>query len=258
MGFSVTNITNYPTLNTPTSPFGLLSSPPVQRKLNCISYLIRGLTMNFTKTLLATTCLLLATASQAVVINSSNPYNFSWNFASAAGALTGSGSMTFSGLSSNELSVAVTLNNTSGVGNRLTAFGFGIDPNVSSVTFNDAADGGMVGASKSAIPSLALIEVCAYGGNNCAGGGNGGILGGGGNSDTFTLKLKTAANNGIWGNSVDVNPIGFKYQTGNGSFEFTTDPTVVVTSVPEPETYAMLLAGLGLMGSIVRRRNKSA
>lgn len=30
-----------------------------------------------------------------------------------------------------------------------------------------------------------------------------------------------------------------------------------VTAVPEPESYAMLLAGLGLMGAIVRRRNNS-
>jgi hypothetical protein len=30
-----------------------------------------------------------------------------------------------------------------------------------------------------------------------------------------------------------------------------------ITPVPEPETYAMLLAGLGLMGTIARRRNKS-
>lgn len=30
-----------------------------------------------------------------------------------------------------------------------------------------------------------------------------------------------------------------------------------VTPVPEPETYAMLLAGLGLMGAIARRRNKA-
>jgi len=30
-----------------------------------------------------------------------------------------------------------------------------------------------------------------------------------------------------------------------------------VTPVPEPESYAMLLAGLGLMGAIARRRNKS-
>jgi hypothetical protein len=30
-----------------------------------------------------------------------------------------------------------------------------------------------------------------------------------------------------------------------------------VPSIPEPETYAMLLAGLGVMGAIARRRNKS-
>ena len=35
--------------------------------------------------------------------------------------------------------------------------------------------------------------------------------------------------------------------------------TFHVTAVPEPESYAMLLAGLGLMGAIARRRsNKSA
>lgn len=32
---------------------------------------------------------------------------------------------------------------------------------------------------------------------------------------------------------------------------------VSVTAVPEPETYAMLLAGLGVMGFIARRRNKT-
>lgn len=32
---------------------------------------------------------------------------------------------------------------------------------------------------------------------------------------------------------------------------------VPVSAVPEPETFAMLLAGLGLMGAIARRRNKS-
>lgn len=46
----------------------------------------------------------------------------------------------------------------------------------------------------------------------------------------------------------------------SGSLEITNTPLtplVQVTAVPEPESYAMLLAGLGLMGAIARRRNKS-
>ena len=35
------------------------------------------------------------------------------------------------------------------------------------------------------------------------------------------------------------------------------DMVVSVTAVPEVETYAMMLAGLGLMGTIARRRNKA-
>jgi hypothetical protein len=33
---------------------------------------------------------------------------------------------------------------------------------------------------------------------------------------------------------------------------------VVTTPVPEPESYAMLLAGLGLIGCVARRRQKRA
>jgi hypothetical protein len=33
---------------------------------------------------------------------------------------------------------------------------------------------------------------------------------------------------------------------------------VNIAPVPEPETYAMLLAGLGLMGFVARRRKQSA
>lgn len=47
--------------------------------------------------------------------------------------------------------------------------------------------------------------------------------------------------------------IGTAYgSTGSYSGDLT------VTAVPEPETYSMLLAGLGLMGAIARRRNKAS
>jgi hypothetical protein len=42
--------------------------------------------------------------------------------------------------------------------------------------------------------------------------------------------------------------------SGNGSFSY--DFVVTTAPVPEPETYAMLLAGLGLMGTAARRRKQ--
>jgi hypothetical protein len=41
----------------------------------------------------------------------------------------------------------------------------------------------------------------------------------------------------------------------HSQFEFTLTSSISPTApVPEPETYAMLLAGLGLMGAIAKRR----
>ena len=43
--------------------------------------------------------------------------------------------------------------------------------------------------------------------------------------------------------------------TGTG---LTVPAADLPTAVPEPETYAMLLAGLGLMGFVARRRRRNA
>lgn len=199
-------------------------------------------------------------AAQAVVIStaSNNPYNFNWSFNSVAGALTGTGSLTLTGFNSSSLTVAITLNNTSATSsNRLTSFGFGINPNATGISFSDSNDGGMVGATLDNIPSLNAIEVCAWGGNNCSGGGNGGILGGG--SDSFSVILA-----GTWGDSVDIAPIGFKYQTGRGSFEFTTASSTTTTStsggnlVPEPLSATLVGLGLAIAGLTTARRRRAA
>jgi PEP-CTERM motif len=186
-------------------------------------------------------------AASAVTIGAGthNPYDFTWLFSSAAGNLTGSGQLTLSGFNSGVLNVGVTLNNTSATaGKRLTSFGFGIDPDVTGVSFSDAADAGMVNASLDRIPGMKTIEVCAFSGPNCSGGGSGGLEGG--MSDSFSLLLA-----GTWGSSVNIDPIGFKYQTGSGSFEFTTASTGVVRAslVPEPGTGALALLGLALLGA---------
>jgi hypothetical protein len=90
----------------------------------------------------------------------------------------------------------------------------------------------------------------------------------------FTSSLTgavTAINNG--GVFVDFNNAPQHFTFTGGSFDLvvndvsmTAGNTVpvtgqivsVVTGVPEPETYAMMLAGLGLMGFVVRRRGKTA
>lgn len=179
-----------------------------------------------------------------------NSYDFSWSYYTGSYNLTGNGSLSVTGFNSNSLTITVTLNNTSpNNSDRLTAFGFGIDPNATSVTFMDSPDGGLTSAgfvTNGALPSnVPGVELCAWTGPNCSGGGRGGIFGGTG--DTFQLLL-----GGIWGSQVNIDPIGLRYQTGSGSFTFSVGNG---RSVPEPGSLALL--GFGLIGLAAARRHRA-
>ncbi len=66
----------------------------------------------------------------------------------------------------------------------------------------------------------------------------------------------------LLGNSTTTAGYSFNY-TGFSGFTFSSaeggDPSFlrITTAVPEPETYAMLIAGLGLMGFVARRRKQA-
>jgi len=66
------------------------------------------------------------------------------------------------------------------------------------------------------------------------------------------LSLAPASSEIYLGNSLGLGATNWTIQLGSlgvgGKF------TLTVTPVPEPETYALMLAGLGLVGTIVRRR----
>ncbi len=61
--------------------------------------------------------------------------------------------------------------------------------------------------------------------------------------------------------SLDVGPNSWNFQSSSATYKATYMPTIgnylLVASVPEPQTYAMFLSGLCLMGLIARRRRKS-
>ncbi|MBM4197793.1 MAG: PEP-CTERM sorting domain-containing protein [Gammaproteobacteria bacterium] len=194
-------------------------------------------------------------AANAVLLRSSLPINvFYWSFNTGSYNLNGLGSVIATGFNTSSLSLRFTLTNLSPHlgqgGDRLTSFGFGIDPNATSVVFSDRADGGMINAIFGTLPSKKTVEVCGYGGENCAGGGNGGIRAFA--FDTFTIVL-----GGQWGSSVNLEPIALRYQTHNGSFVFTTSTSTSTSSgnLAEPATSSMALLALGLLGMALRRES---
>lgn len=84
-----------------------------------------------------------------------------------------------------------------------------------------------------------------------------------GSTATFTIKL---GNVSVGENTVGISSYYGSYDVPNGqSFvhnqygnytTFTSHAVSAIAAVPEPETYAMLLAGLGLVGFAARRRRQ--
>ena len=216
------------------------------------------------KALLASAIFACANAS-AVVINTMNtPVAFTISEDIGGGiVLTATGSVTITaGLGTDALDLQVILNNDSTLngqpytptdGVTLIGWGFGVDPDMTDVTFTNGSGSGMIDATPNeSLPGLTGIEVCAWGGNGCSGNLPGGILAG--DSQMFSLVLA-----GTWGSSVTFDPIGARFRMGENFFSLQcTGECLAPAAVPEPETVALVAIALLMMGWTVARKRRES
>jgi hypothetical protein len=145
--------------------------------------------------------------------------------------LSAKAEITVNSFSSNMLSLAIKLTNTTAANfqSSIVSFGFGVNPDVNGAQLvqedQQAYDAVRV-KSRAGFPGgFKNIDVCVYGGNSCNGGDINKGLQSGGNSDTFMLNLF-----GNFGEdpSATLSAFPLKFQTAAGGYE--------AAGVPEPIT----------------------
>lgn len=139
-------------------------------------------------------------------------------------------------------------------GSRLSVLGFDVDPNKKAATVTGTFS--TVGSGNVPIFSNFLgngnAELCLKNGggtNNCAGGGNGGVLAGQTGSGTLALKFAGVVNN------VTLSDFVVRYQSFN--YQGISSGIGISTAVPEPGTWMLMIAGIGLVGWQLRRRRQT-
>lgn len=207
-------------------------------------------------------------AGTVVSLDATDPFSWTNNyngFMSSAmvpvPGLTSSILFNFLGTTGNSYNFSYTLSNTVNAVDyqaaRVTIFGFNTDPNIASTStgapdlFNTIAAGNQPNG-------LAGIEVCykdSGPSGNCTG-ANGGVAIGGSTSGTFNLAFASLpaavslSDFSVRYQGIDSTKYGFRGDSASGV------PTTMMTPVPEPATWMMMLAGLGIIGSSMRRKRR--
>lgn len=167
----------------------------------------------------------------------------------------------FNGTSNNGLwyELGFSAKNTSIADSRVTVFGFNVDPNASAVASTglfDTSVNALSTSSKGKVPNFGLTEVCFKDGGQTGNCNNGqeGLDDGSAVGGTLTLKFLSAPS------KVTLSSFMVRYQDINGisSLDNGIGGSAIgrgtVSPVPEPATWALMLAGFGAVGLAMRRR----
>lgn len=140
---------------------------------------------------------------------------------------------------------------------RLVAFGFDVARDFANVSSTGIFETATSGGSPFSITNGLNVEVCfTVKGPSCSGGGEDGLVIGDVVTDvsnTFTLNFEDVQT------LVTLNNFVVRYQAisaPHADFDLSSSGVGTAGAVPEPASWAMLIAGFGLVGSAMRRRQR--
>ena len=155
---------------------------------------------------------------------------------------------TFSAFLDNTLSTAP-------VSARISSFGFNGNPEIIGATPISGPFGkAVLDGSFPQTGGKTTIDFCLTAGSNCSGGSGGGVLKNTTATQEFALSFASNTTSVIFNNFIVryQSVTGSKY--GNSGIGLGTNDGGNFDPVPEPSSWAMLIAGFGLIGAVARRR----
>ena len=138
---------------------------------------------------------------------------------------------------------------------RISSFGFNGNPEITGATPISGPFGkAVIDGSFPQTGGQTTIDFCLTAGNNCSGGGGGGVLKNTTATQQFALSFANNTTSVIFNNFIVryQSVTGSKY--GNSGIGMGTNDGGNFDPVPEPASWAMLIAGFGLIGVVARRR----
>jgi hypothetical protein len=165
-------------------------------------------------------------------------------------SITSSLQLTYTGCSGSTCTFDYLLtNNASATTNRISVFGFNVNPNIVSSTFTST----LFNTVSSGQIENQSLEVCYdYNQSNNCNGSTGGVGLFNGQSDAGTITLTF----GQTATQVDLSNFLLKYQSIPGPNGTTLSALGTQSAVPEPATWAMMLMGFAGIGTSMRRRRQ--